>query len=46
LAVTLLLGIRDAAEADGARAVEAGSHEQEFLVLVEAVGLRKIPERA
>ena len=42
----VLRGVDDAAEADGSSAVAAGSHEQEFFVLVETVGLREIPDRA
>ena len=40
----VLRGVDDAAEADGSSAVAAGSHEQEFFVLVETVGLREIPD--
>lgn len=39
-----LLGVDDAAEADGGGAIAAGGHEEEFFVFVEAIGLREIPD--
>jgi hypothetical protein len=42
----LLWGVDDAAEADGGGAVAAGGYEEKFFVLVEAVGLREIPDGA
>jgi len=42
----LLLSVDDAAEADGGGAVSAGGHEEKFFVLVEAVGLREVPDGA
>lgn len=41
-----LWGVEDAAEADGAAAVAAGGHQEEFFVGVEAIGLREIPDGA
>src|SRR5208337_5337332 len=44
--VESLLGVFYAAESDGGRAINAGTHQQVFPVLAQLISLRKVPSRA